>query len=98
MGLLDLCSHSYYNTSGDTQGGGCMAKSLPHSIRLDQALLRRVRILARSQNRSLNNFIETVLQDYVEEYELLANPEFQKALKEAERDEGIPWRKAMNIV
>ena len=75
-----------------------MPKTSPRSIRLDEILLNNLYNLARSQNRSVNNLIETILQNYVEEYDLLCNPEFQDALKESENDEGIPWREAMKIV
>lgn len=75
-----------------------MAKTCPRSIRLNTILLEHLYNLAQIQNRSVNNLIETILQDYVEEYELLSNPEFREALKEAEIDEGVSWREAMKIV
>ena len=75
-----------------------MPKTSPRSVRLDSILIEHLTNLALAQNRSLNNLIETVLQEYVEEYELLANPDFRKALKDAETDKGIPWRKGMAIV
>lgn len=75
-----------------------MADTSPRSIRLDSSLVDSLRILARAQHRSLNNLIENILRQYVEEYELLANPEFQEALNESEGDAGIPWRDAMKRV
>lgn len=75
-----------------------MPKTSPRSIRLKAVLLDHLNHLAERENRSINNLIETILQEYIEECEIMATPEFQKALKEAETDEGIPWRTAMKRV
>jgi len=75
-----------------------MAETTPRSIRLDEGLLKALRNLARAQHRSLNNLIEVVLREYVEEYEVLADEEFQQALREAEGDDGIPWREVVQGV
>ena len=75
-----------------------MGKTVPRSIRLENVLLDFLNNIAKAQNRSLNNLIETVLQEYAEEYQLLALPEFRKALKESETDEGTPWRKVPGLV
>ena len=75
-----------------------MAKSDPLHIRLEPELLGKFKTLARLQNRSLNNFVETVLLNYIEEFELLANPEFHRAMKEAEKSPGTPWRQAFKNV
>lgn len=75
-----------------------MPKTSPRSIRLKAVLLDHLNHMAERENRSINNLIETILQEYVEEYELLATPEFRKAIKNAETDDGIPWRKGMKVV
>jgi len=75
-----------------------MAETSPRSIRLDAKLLTSLRNLAKAEHRSINNLIENVLRNYVEEYELLANPHFTGAMQEAQNDIGVPWREAMKRV
>ena len=75
-----------------------MAGTAPRSVRLDANLLSSLQSLARAQHRTLNNLIQTILSAYVEEHELLATDDFKEALREAEGDEGIPWRQVLKDV
>lgn len=75
-----------------------MAKSASIHIRLGMELLRTFQELAKREHRSLNSIIESALLNYAEELELLADPEFRTALKEADKSTGIPWREAFKNV
>lgn len=75
-----------------------MAKSASLHIRLGLELLKTIQDLAKREHRSLNGFIETILLNYAEEIELLADPEFRLSLREADKSKGIPWRKAFKNV
>lgn len=57
-----------------------LQKKKPHSFRLSVELIERLKMMARKQNRSLNNFIETALMDlaYSE-----PNEETKAAIEEA---------------
>ena len=62
-----------------------------HSFRISVELLERLKKLAKRENRTLNNYVETALCDLVEEEDFESNfsnefnPELQKKLAEAEQ-------------
>ena len=56
------------------------------AFRLSTELLKRLKIEARKQNRSLNNFVESVLMDAVY---LIPNSQTMAAVKEAREDENL---------
>ena len=56
------------------------------AFRLDKDLLERVRIKARSENRSLNNYVEKVLMDIVYDE---PDEETITAMNEAETDKNL---------
>lgn len=58
-----------------------VAKKIQTAFRFDSELLRRLKIKAKQENRSLNNYIETVLMDIVYDE---PNDETVEAIKEAE--------------
>lgn len=51
------------------------------AFRFDSELLRRLKIRAKKENRSLNNYVETVLMDVVYDE---PNEETVKAIREAQ--------------
>lgn len=61
-----------------------------HSFRLSVELLEKLKKLAKRENRTLNNFVETALYDLVEEEDFESEfsneftPELQRKLAEAE--------------
>lgn len=62
-----------------------------HSFRISVELLERLKKLAKRENRTLNNYVETALCDLVEEEEFESDfsneftPELKKKLAEAEQ-------------
>ena len=56
------------------------------AFRLSTELLKRLKIEARKQNRSLNNFVESVLMDAVYR---IPNSQTMSAVKEAREDENL---------
>ena len=56
------------------------------AFRLSTELLKRLKIEARKQNRSLNNFVESVLMDAVYR---IPNSQTMAAVKEAREDENL---------
>ena len=61
------------------------------AFRLSTELLKKLKIEARKQNRSLNNFVESVLMDAVYRK---PNSKTMSALKEAREDRNLePWQK-----
>ncbi|MGH7800511.1 MAG: CopG family transcriptional regulator [Thermodesulfobacteriota bacterium] len=65
------------------------------TLRLDEKIYRKFRILAEGDNRTLSNFIETSALRYIEENSLVdeiemaeieSNKELNKSLKRAYRD------------
>jgi hypothetical protein len=56
------------------------------AFRLSTELLKRLKIEARKQNRSLNNFVESVLMDAVYR---IPNAQTMAAVKEAREDENL---------
>ena len=56
------------------------------AFRLSTELLKRLKIEARKQNRSLNNFVESVLMDAVYRK---PNSQTMAAVKEAREDENL---------
>ena len=56
------------------------------AFRLSTELLKRLKIEARKQNRSLNNFVESVLMDAVYR---IPNSQTMVAVKEAREDENL---------
>ena len=55
--MLYICNQKYNN---------CMQTAtvkVQTAFRLDSELLRRLKVLAKRENRSLNNYVETVLMD-----------------------------------
>lgn len=57
-----------------------IARKVQTAFRFDSELLRRLKIKAKQENRSLNNYVETVLMDIVYDE---PNEETVKAIKEA---------------
>ena len=45
------------------------------SLKLDETLMKKVKQRAQKENRSIGNFIETILRNYFEEIEKTKNPE-----------------------
>ena len=68
------------------------------SLRLDAKLYSYIEKLAKRENRSVNNFIETVLADATNFYK--PNQETKKAIEEArlERSKLKPYRKAKDLL
>lgn len=68
-----------------------------HSFRISVELLERLKKLAKRENRTLNNYVETALYDLVKEEDFESDfsneftPELQRKLAEAEkrRKEGL---------
>ena len=61
------------------------------AFRLSTELLKKLKIEALKQNRSLNNFVESVLMDAVYRK---PNSKTMSALKEAREDRNLePWQK-----
>ena len=58
-----------------------LARKIQTAFRFDSELLRRLKIKAKQENRSLNNYVETVLMDIVYDE---PNEETVKAIKEAQ--------------
>ena len=58
-----------------------VARKIQTAFRFDSELLRRLRIKAKQENRSLNNYVETVLMDIVYDE---PNEETVEAIKEAQ--------------
>ena len=56
-------------------------RKIQTAFRFDSELLRRLKIKAKQENRSLNNYVETVLMDIVYDE---PNEETVKAIKEAQ--------------
>ena len=56
------------------------ARKIQTAFRFDSELLRRLKIKAKQENRSLNNYVETVLMDIVYD---VPNEETAAAIKEA---------------
>ena len=56
------------------------------AFRLSTELLKRLKVEARKQNRSLNNFVESVLMDAVYR---IPNSQTMAAVKEAREDENL---------
>ena len=56
------------------------------AFRLSNELLKRLKTEARKQNRSLNNFVESVLMDAVYR---IPNSQTMAAVKEAREDENL---------
>ena len=62
-----------------------------HSFRISVELLERLKKIAKRQNRTLNNYVETALADIVEEEDFESDfsneftPELQRKLAEAEQ-------------
>ena len=62
-----------------------------HSFRISVELLERLKKLAKRENRTLNNYVETALYDLVEEEDFESDfsnqftPELQRKLAEAEQ-------------
>ena len=62
-----------------------------HSFRISVELLEKLKKLAKRENRTLNNYVETVLYDLVEEEDFKSEfsndftPELQRKLAEAEQ-------------
>lgn len=56
------------------------------AFRFDSELLRRLKIKAKQENRSLNNYVETVLMDVVYD---VPNEETVRAIREAKNGENI---------
>ena len=57
-----------------------IARKVQTAFRFDSELLRRLKIKAKQENRSLNNYVETVLMDIVYDE---PNEETVEAIKEA---------------
>ena len=57
-----------------------IARKIQTAFRFDSELLRRLKIKAKQENRSLNNYVETVLMDIVYDE---PNEETVAAIKEA---------------
>lgn len=57
-----------------------IARKIQTAFRFDSELLRRLKIRAKQENRSLNNYVETVLMDIVYDE---PNDETVEAIKEA---------------
>ena len=57
-----------------------IARKIQTAFRFDSELLRRLKIKAKQENRSLNNYVETVLMDIVYDK---PNEETVEAIKEA---------------
>jgi len=58
-----------------------IARKIQTAFRFDSELLRRLKIKAKQENRSLNNYVETVLMDIVYDE---PNEETVEAIKEAQ--------------
>lgn len=56
------------------------------AFRFDSELLRRLKIRAKKENRSLNNYVETVLMDVVYDE---PNEETVKAIREAQGNKNV---------
>ena len=56
------------------------------AFRFDRELLRRLKIRAKKENRSLNNYVETVLMDVVYDE---PNEETVKAIREAQGNKNV---------
>jgi len=56
------------------------------AFRFSEDLLKRLKIMARKENRSLNNYVEKVLMDVVYDE---PNEETKNAIKEAQEDKNL---------
>ena len=63
-----------------------IARKIQTAFRFDSELLRRLKIKAKQENRSLNNYVETVLMDIVYDE---PNEETVKAIKEAKSSDKL---------
>lgn len=54
------------NTFGYSKTIHKLMSKIPYSIRIDKALLNKVRAQAKTENRSVNNLIEYALYNYKE--------------------------------
>lgn len=63
-----------------------VARKIQTAFRFDSELLRRLKIKAKQENRSLNNYVETVLMDIVYDE---PNEKTVEAIKEAQRGDKL---------
>ena len=63
-----------------------VARKIQTAFRFDSELLRRLKIKAKQENRSLNNYVETVLMDIVYDE---PNEKTVEAIKEALRGDKL---------
>lgn len=63
-----------------------VARKIQTAFRFDSELLRRLKIKAKQENRSLNNYVETVLMDIVYDE---PNDKTVEAIKEAQRGDKL---------
>ena len=72
--MLYICTTKYNTMRTSTN-------KVQTAFRFDSELLRRLKIKAKKENRSLNNYVETLLMDVVYDE---PNEETAKALREAQ--------------